>query len=570
MTSLGASLTSSFPSERLNSIQESVRGAAASTGLHHVGRNLAEHVSDHVEHLDFFSENTIGACVTCCISLLIWLVALPIFHLGAVPWMDQWEAMHAITLPEYMGRAEETYGSPHAAFKVLDPNGDGNSTFKDFQAGSALFKRPPFRYPADVYPVFGKIDANSDGIVQDSEFYRAAPSGMEWKWHINMTDFKARTRESYGYLESYYTAMDRNSDGQVTRKEFTTLAADLEPPVPEEDAKELFDKADHDGSGFVEPREWVSYNVSGLFSFPTTLAPGVLPEGPRVMLAVEAGLRAALRIMQFEVLVVNGVAKQEAVAVAPSRRLQTVAQSVVLRVTFTVFVGTTSRQSQMAHDVTKLPDDTYTAVFDASISGGSTTALPPGVNPTAPPEQTPGPLSADDLQAYLNVPAVIQGRTELLLGSADAATDVIADQEAKTGVIFKSSFDAFCECSITVESAQTEAMQDQMGGAATSRNTTLVISWSTDLQHGGKFEQRVQDTGQQLISSIFANIMKANLPSMKGVTLDSWTRFTATYYGEEAAKLPRGTAIKQYLGNFRTMDKGVRDDTGTPPFVVHP
>lgn len=548
--------------ERLNSIPDSIRGSAAATGLHHVGRNLVEHVSEHVEHLDFFSENSIGACVTCCISMVIWLVFLPIFHLGAVPWLENWEAEHAMTVANFMHRAEETFATPHVAFEALDANGDRNATQAEFQAGAANFKRPPFRYPAEEWPVFKLIDANGDGMIQDMEFYHAAPSGLELKWHINMTDLKKRAKQGYGYLDSYYTAMDINSDGKVDLQEFITMAADVQPPVPEEDAKRLFNEADSDKRGFIEPREWVSYNVSGTFDFRTLLPAGVLPEGPRVAMAVEACLRGALDILQFDILTVEQVSQ----VTGQARQLS--ANAVTLRVPFTVFVGTRQRQSTIATDVKTLPSALCTAAFANAISGGAATDLPPG-HPTEPPSQKAGPLSDSELQAYFKVPAIIQGHTELLLSHATTSVAGISQQEGPLKDIFKAAVDAFCKCSVTVDSVQASEVQDQTGQGLGS-NKTVVISWSDDRQGGGKFQKLIKDSGHQLVHGVYESIMKANLPFMSGVSLDSWTRFTATYYGQKAAELPRGTAIKQYYGHFRTLNKAIRNDTGTPPFVTHP
>jgi len=574
-------LASNFGTERLTSIHASMQGAAASSGLHHVGRNLAEHVSEHVEHLDFFSENSIGACVTCFLSVVIWLVFLPIFHIGVVPLMHDWEQQHSLTVADYMQRAEETFPTPHEAFEVLDGDADRNSTEQEFRDGSAVFKRPPFRYPAEMYPIFREIDANGDGVISDTEFYAASPSGLPTKWHVNMSDLKSRAKEGYGYLDSYYTAMDIKSDGKVDLQEFIEMAAALSPPVPEPDAKALFLKADTDGLGYIEPREWVSYNVSRTFTFQTTLDSGILPEGPRVMLAVEAGLRGTLEILQFDLLSVNEVKEMKKRQLTEGSERSLSSQSVVnLRVSFTVFVGTRTRQSEMMNDVKALPNDEYRAYFDASINGGSTTIMPAGPAITAPPAQKAGPLSDDDLKAYLDVPAIVQGYTELLLSHCQADLTTMEQQSDDLKPIFKTSFDSFCKCSITVDSVSAEALQDTTGqGLGT--NKTMIVSWSIDLKHGGKFEKLLQDSGHTLVHGIYSSVMEANLPFMSGVKLDSWTRFTATYYGQAAADLPRGTAIKQYLGHFRNPSKeisgrhndevdAIRNDTGTPPFVTHP
>jgi len=563
-------------SDRLNSIHESVRGRVAATGIHTVGRNLAESASDHAEHLDFFSENSIGACVTCCISMVIWLVFLPIFHLGAVPWMSGWEAMHDLTLMEYMGHAEETFATPHGAFEVLDADGDGNSTQEEFTAGSGMFKRPPFRYPADMYPIFSAIDANKDGKLQNAEFYRATPSGMEMKWHMNMTDLKVRAKEGYGYLDSYYTAMDINSDGKVDELEFTNMAKMLEPPVPVEDAKALFHKADTDGMGFIEPREWVSYTVEGNFTFQASLAPGIIPDGPRVMVAVEAGLRAALQVQESDMLTVTGLKQVVGTDSSESsgdtaRKLSddstttTVGyKTFFLKVSCQVLLGTRARRQTMQAQLETLPNNVYMEEFGISLAGGSTTA-PIGPMTTGQPI-APGPLTAKELEEYMEVPAVIQGHTELTLSHAEAGTHSVEEQETALKPIFQDSITTFCSCSLSVDSVQTTVVQDTTG-AGLATNKSMVLSWSGTLEHGGEFEKKIQASGHELVTSINDNIMKANLPCMVGVKLDLWTRFTADYYGSAAASLTKGTSLKQYFGHFHLAEGGIRNDTGTAPFV---
>jgi len=372
-------------------------------------------------------------------------------------------------------------------------------------------------------------------------------------------------------LDSYFTAMDINSDGKVDMKEFVTMAAVLQPPVPEGDAKALFHTADQDGRGFIEPREWVSYNVSHTFTFQATLGSGVLPEGPRVNMAVEAGLRASLQILQYDLLNVNAVKKMASNGSA--RLLQS---TVSLRVSFLVFLGTRSRQEKMVKDVKALPNDVFSSTFANSISGDSTSlpvgglpvGVPGGSPPTAPPTQKAGPLADTELQAYFNVPAIIQGHSEILLRHASAAVATISTGEDSLKPIFKAAFDAFCKCSITVNSVQTEQLQDQTGQGGAS-NKTMILSWSTDLADGGTFEKHVQDNGHVLVHSIYEGIIQAQMSWLSGVQLDSWTRFSARYYGQKAGGLPRGTVIKQYVGHFRKLHQALRNDTGTPPFVTH-
>merc|ERR1719247_2588415 len=145
--------------------------------------------------------------------------------------MKSWEGMHDLTLPEYMQHAEETYMTPKVCFQVLDSNADGNSTREEFRFGSNTFKRPPFRYPAEIIPIFDAIDMNQDGVIQDEEFYKSTPSSMDFKWHINMTDLKLRAKQGYGMLDSYFSQMDLDANGKVTEQEWMDAAKLLSPPV---------------------------------------------------------------------------------------------------------------------------------------------------------------------------------------------------------------------------------------------------------------------------------------------------------------------------------------------------
>lgn len=544
----------------------SSRSGVNAGNLHTVGRNLAENVSEHVEHVDFFSENTIGACVTCCVAVIIWLVFLPIFHLIGVPYMESWEAQHPLTVTEYMGRAEETFPSPLVAFEVLDADGDHNSTRKEFEVGSARFARPPFPYPAAVTPIFNAFDQNQDGMIQEDEFYRQSASGVPDKWHINMTDLKVRAKQGYGFLDSYYSAMDLNSDGKVDEQEFVDKALDLVPPVQPGDAKKLFREADTDGMGTITPREWVAYGVNRSFLFKTGLEPGILPTGPKVMMATTAGLTASLQVLTADLLTVVGIEDVTNKADSKSRKLADKLNHVALKISFSVLIGTRLRQNIMQTAANGLPDATFKSYFENSISGGSTTAGPSVAPATTGPPAKPGKLSRSELEDYMNVPAIIQGRTMLELSHAAAGVNDVEKQKEKVRPLFQNSLATFCDCDVSVESVQATVMQDELGNAAT--NKSIVISWTTDSSDGGNFQKHIWDDGWQLVYNIKHDIVKENLPSFVGTNIDSWTRFSCEYYGSEAATLGRGKSIEQYVGHHKALGEVIaRNDTGSAPFV---
>jgi hypothetical protein len=547
--------------------QLSEQTAGLTQNFHQTSRAVVEHASQHAENVDFCSENLIGAVVVCVWSVLIWLLFLPIFHLGVVPWMASWEGMHGLTVLDYMAHAEETYPTPQICFEVLDGNGDKNATLKEFQVGSATFKRPMFRYPAESHPIFEAIDLNKDGVIQEREFYLSTPAGVALKWRVNLTDLKLRAKQAYGYLDSYYQqALDIQSNSKVTEKEWVDAAALLEPPVPAVDAIRLFKEADKDGNRLLEPREWVSYAVYGNFTFSAVIPDTVKFPGPRVTLAVTSALSGALQLIPSDLLEINNI--MDAASKPTTSRLlasknTTEGSTKQIKVSFEILTGTRTRSQLLTTGVAKLPSTSFVTAFKYALtSGGSTTAKP---MPTIPPSSIDaGPLTNEDLEQYLNVPAVVQGRSELLLGNEKAATAQVAAKQDQLMPVLAKTFENFAGVKFTVEDGEVEKVQDTSG--LSHSNKTMVFHFTADIAKCGEFQKKAWHSGYILAESIRTDIADQHMPELAGVKIHVWTRFTAAYYGSAVAGLKRGPLLNQRLGFYQ----GYRNDTGTAPFVKEP
>jgi hypothetical protein len=241
---------------------------------------------------------------------------------------------------------------------------------------------------------------------------------------------------------------------------------------------------------------------------------------------------------------------------------------VKIRVGFTVLLGTRERQKLLQDMANTLPSNVFMQSFQNALLGRATTNSP--LAGTLPPPATPGDVTDADLQAYMDVPATIKGNTELILKNAQVGVDTVEEQEGKLKPIFTDSMKTFLglKHDVIVNAVQTAEMQDTSGGGGAT-NITVVISWTANPEHGGKFQKDVKERGHALLDGLYTNVMSANLPCMVGVTLDSWTRLHAMYYGNVVQKLPRGPELKQRFGHYQAA--GVfRNDTGTSPFVEHP
>jgi len=176
---------------------------------------------------------------------------------GAGPPLPNGEA--EVTLPEFMKRAKDTFGTPKQAYKVFDKDGDGEVTPEEFAAGCANLK-PPVS-PAQASPLFEKMDGDKSGGITPDEFYAEMGGEEGFAEGLTVPEFKRRAKDTFGSPKDAYAALDADGDGNVTPEEFAAGCAKLKPPVAPSQAPELFKKLDADGSGKMTPEEF--YDTMG-------------------------------------------------------------------------------------------------------------------------------------------------------------------------------------------------------------------------------------------------------------------------------------------------------------------
>mmetsp|Transcript_39875 Transcript_39875/g.70129 ORF Transcript_39875/g.70129 Transcript_39875/m.70129 type:complete len:581 (+) Transcript_39875:81-1823(+) len=576
--------------------------------LHTVGRNFVEGVSEGVEQVDFFSETTIGACVTCCISVLIWMFFLPCFNLIAVPWMMQWEGTGVPTIRHYMSRAEETYITPKATMYVLDANADGNSTLQEFLAGSKRFKTPPFKWDEEARPVFHDLDSNADGKITPAEFYSHVPSKSETKWHTSLQDVIDGAKRKHGDLETAYKAWDSDSDNQVFSDEFYAGAKESLGFIDEVDAQVDFDQADKDKDGILEPREWVDFPMHCYFR--TVAQTNGMPSDSDLNRAMEASI---LEFMKAESTDLANCAVEEEVSAAFSgRRLETLS----LVSNCTLHVGTIARQGSMQGMCQQLPNKKFTESLESHL-GGAPVELPtppptpppssapapgtpaptpaPTPMPTPPPSGNgmsiedamaslgikprknrsttpapapthslalvgPGPVSDQDLLSYTGKSCIVEGDTAIFV------TNFLCDaSQADTKIdLIKTGLQDLMQ-KVTGDIPQMQSVQI-INNIYYKNNVTVSAKWEIDTSHGGEYQQKVKAQGWRLDDGTKDIFKTVPLECMHNVKVRQFTQFTVQYYGLAANTVPRGLSLQQEYGLAWT-EEGIANFTGSFPYV---
>jgi len=160
-----------------------------------------------------------------------------------------------LTVPEFKRRAQDTFGTPKAAFEGLDGNGDGNVTPEEFVEGCKKLKPPVTAEQAEA--IFKKLDKDKSGGVSPEELYElVGPAEGFAGPPLSLPEFKKRAKDTYGSPKAAYAAMDADGDGKVTPEEFAAAAAKFKPPVSKQEALPLFEQLDKNKDGAVNPEEF--------------------------------------------------------------------------------------------------------------------------------------------------------------------------------------------------------------------------------------------------------------------------------------------------------------------------
>jgi len=170
-----------------------------------------------------------------------------------------------VSLPDLKKRAKAKYGTPEAAYKAMDKDGDGEVTQAEFVAGCKNLE-PPLT-EAQAIPLFRELDANGDDGVSPAEWYAvmgppdaftASPGDPDY---VDLPEFKRRAKATHGTPKKTFDAMDANKDGKISPEEFIAACAKLKPPISKESAVPLFQELDKDGNGHISPEEF--YEATG-------------------------------------------------------------------------------------------------------------------------------------------------------------------------------------------------------------------------------------------------------------------------------------------------------------------
>merc|ERR1711871_1905151 len=164
--------------------------------------------------------------------------------------MPTWDEVPEAMLEKYLGKL----------FAIGDTNGDGVLQPQEFLE---LLTRCGLRFPAEVVlDIFLKADVNGDGVIEYDEFIPAmkaiiagakqasAPSGMP-----DLKDVPPLMLEKY--LNKLFQVADRNGDGVLQPEEFANLLSRSGFNFTQQQIATIIDAADVNKDGVIEYEEFV-------------------------------------------------------------------------------------------------------------------------------------------------------------------------------------------------------------------------------------------------------------------------------------------------------------------------
>jgi Ca2+-binding EF-hand superfamily protein len=164
--------------------------------------------------------------------------------------MPKWDEVPEAMLEKYLGKL----------FAIGDSNGDGVLQPQEFLE---LLTRCGLRFPPEVVlDIFLKADVNGDGVIEYDEFIPAmkaiiagakqasAPSGMP-----DLKDVPPLMLEKY--LNKLFQVADRNGDGVLQPEEFANLLSRSGFNFTQQQIATIIDAADVNRDGVIEYEEFV-------------------------------------------------------------------------------------------------------------------------------------------------------------------------------------------------------------------------------------------------------------------------------------------------------------------------
>lgn len=145
-----------------------------------------------------------------------------------------------------MGITREKFTELKKEFKAIDADSNGYLDHDEFTA--FLKKSNPAITDAEIAKKITEIDANGDKKIQFDEFIRYMVGGL--------TDAELN--------DAFFADFDTDGNGSLDFNEFYAGLKEF-VATDEAKAKKLFDEADTDHSGSIEPEEFRKINFGSIF-----------------------------------------------------------------------------------------------------------------------------------------------------------------------------------------------------------------------------------------------------------------------------------------------------------------
>jgi Ca2+-binding EF-hand superfamily protein len=154
----------------------------------------------------------------------------------------EWQTGLGTSLPELVAYNSNKHGNAQTGWKAADKNGDGKLTPEEWDA----FCVGLGELPGIAKPVFGKVDSDGDGSINEEEFRNA--------FGVDVPELRRRARAKYGPPSKSFPAIDGSKDGLMQPPEFMAAAKAMN--IPEDRAEQLMAEIDTNADGVIDPQEW--------------------------------------------------------------------------------------------------------------------------------------------------------------------------------------------------------------------------------------------------------------------------------------------------------------------------
>jgi len=182
------------------------------------------------------------------------------------------------------------------------------------------------------------------------------------------------------------------------------------------------------------------------------------------------------------------------------------------------------------------------------------------------PEVLPGtPVSVGDLQKYLGVPAMVNGRAEITLHLVRDAASPGEEEQLAIGDAFEGALEKELQLDVEVEGISALQADYATGHAIgfNPRDRTIEIMWTAGaVQDGGALDVLMRQHSLQIETSIKDAIDAKGFSWLERSTV--WVKTTLNYYGPQASQMPDGQKISKDIGH----KPGEQSEDTAPAYVT--